>query len=383
MNRISCKRLVRLTGLVVAVIAACGTTQAEMWIPTGAASHVHVAQMGMGGVTTTVATNAHTLFYNPAMLCRQSTAVEFSLPFGANTDVVDFVNFVNDNQDNFDNFENLTPAQQAKFLQDSQKFDNQWLGLQFSPYLGVIAHNLAFGAYGLVHSSVKVDQGVFSPAVGLRAYGDMVVALAYGFRPKIADAKTDMGVTLRYINRRSISPMRLDATDASKGDKLAKTIKDELSDSKSGFGLDVGAVRSLGMMNSRGEALVDVAAVVQDLVGSLDGWVKPNLKAGAVYHVPYGHSVWLKRWDVAADVVDLFNRDGVSYMEKLNFGTEVAVLAEFLRLRGGFHQGYPTYGLGLNFRVFKIDAARYTEELSTRPGGNPDDLYLANITIGW
>lgn len=57
--------------------------------------------------------------------------------------------------------------------------------------------------------------------------------------------------------------------------------------------------------------------------------------------------------------------------KKLHFGTEFMLGP--IDLRGGWYQGYPTYGVGLNIWFFKLDAAMYSVEKGAYPGQTRDE----------
>ncbi len=377
-------KTIRLLIVAVTVLAMTVTAFArEQYVPTGAALHLNVAQMGMGGLTTTIATNAHTPFYNPAMLNRQKFALEINIPFGFKSELLDLANFISDHQDDFTRFDSLSGPEQEAFLKDSESLDDKWFGLQVAPYFGLAFKHFGIGAYQTINAQTKLDQGVFSPAVGLRAYGDFVFGVGYGWSMSILGQDWDVGATFRSIQRRSVAPKRISAADAGAIEDLVATMQEELEESKSGFGIDFGAVRTLELGEPGSGQGLDIAVVLQDAIGSLDGYMKPNLKFGAMYHMPFAGGALLKRWDFGAEYNDFLNREGVSIFQKINLGTEMNMLAGLIKLRGGFHQGYPTYGLGVSLLFLKIDVAKYTTELGTKPGQQPDDLLLFSLTLGW
>jgi len=57
--------------------------------------------------------------------------------------------------------------------------------------------------------------------------------------------------------------------------------------------------------------------------------------------------------------------------KKLHLGAEVNFL--FLDLRAGLYQGYPSYGLGVNFWLFQLDAVSYSNEQGIFPGQTPQN----------
>jgi len=360
------------------------STASAQVLPYGAQPHVNVAQMGMGGITTTVATNAHTVFYNPGMLTRQHFALEITVPFGTDASTLDLVDFVNNNKDAFQDFQGMSPDQQEQFMRDSEEFDNKWFGINAGPFFGFSFKNFGLAVYESANMDVKLDQGVLEPKLSVRGYGDMVAALGFGKTMTVMDREIGFGVTARYINRSTIPLRRIKASDAANYQDLGSTMLDDLKNPVTGLGLDLGAVHTLELGEPGSGINMDVAAVMQDLYGSLDGeWIKPNLKVGEMYHMPFAGTAFVRRWDVGIDVVDLFNRQGVSLFQKINMGTELNLLAGLISVRGGFHQGYPTYGLGVRLGIIKLDGAMYTYEQGTAPGQDPKDMLMAQLSFGW
>lgn len=64
---------------------------------------------------------------------------------------------------------------------------------------------------------------------------------------------------------------------------------------------------------------------------------------------------------------------------KINFGVEVGL--PLLDIRGGFREGYYTYGLGVNMGLFRVDAASYGVELGAYPGQIEDRRYVVEFTM--
>ncbi|MCD6161235.1 MAG: hypothetical protein J7K40_02335 [candidate division Zixibacteria bacterium] len=376
-------RIVILSALILLFCFSISNST-ENYIPSGISQHIDVAQMGMGGITTTIYTNSHTLFYNPALLNRQGLEVDIiNIGLGLDTDATDVLKFVDDHQDDFDDFESLSIEEQEQFFLDCSEFDNKWVGVQAAPYIGFAASHFALGGYGISYFDVKIDQGVFVPALAMKGYMDIVIGAGIGLPVNIMDRSFEVGITGRYIQRRSFLPIRINAQDVNDAEDIFDVALDSLENSTNGFGLDVGMVRSMKLeMLGRGIDL-DYAVVVQDLIGSLGGYVKPNIKFGAMTHIPFADNFLLPRWDFGIEMTDFFNRQGVNFFNRINMGTEVALLGGFAKLRSGFHQGYPTWGAGLSLFIIHLDYARFTRELGTKPGQFPETTHRAQLTIGF
>jgi len=196
---------------------------------------------------------------------------------------------------------------------------------------------------------------VMIPAAGLKGYVDAGVSLGKGFN--VMDWES--GIALRYYQHSSLSPKRVSSGDMNSIKYIAKEWGNELTDSKAGFGLDAGVIRTLSEK-------MDIAVTVQDLVGLCDGWVKPNLITGVLYK-PVKHLV------LCADMNDWFNTQGVALFQKLNMGAEYRLpfyKQKFggIDIRAGIHQGYPTFGFGLKLLLINLDYAYFGMEGGNKPG---------------
>jgi hypothetical protein len=372
----------RIFLIAILALMLSGISYAD-YKPRGAEVHIHAAQLGMGGLTTMVSRNAHTLIYNPGMLTRQKFAIELpTLPLGVNSDLQELVDFIGDHEDDFNHFDSLTAEEQSLFMKDSESFDNKWFPLSIAPFTGISFKNFGLAAYGTINGGLKIDQGVFVPAVGLRGYADLVFAAGLARNFEFSGKEVGIGVTVRMIQRGYLENKRIGVDKVAKFADVAQEMADQVTeDLVSGFGIDVGAIHTIEMS---GENYLDVGVAIQDLYGAIDGeYVGANLKFGGMYHMPFEDNILVKRWDFGIEMVDAFNREGVSLFQKINMGTELSVIGGLLSLRGGFHQGYPTMGLGVSLAFIKVDIAKYTRELGRAPGQDGEDMFFAQFSIGF
>ncbi len=387
-------RLFVVSALVLLLLVAGQSFAQEQYIPTGVSPTINVAQMGMGGMTTMISTNARTVFNNPGLLNRQKFALEITpAALGIGSDATNILKFVNDNMDVFTGMDSIAAsamdpadpnheenaATLNQFYKDSEEFDNKWIGVNASPYIGLAFKGFGFGVYGNVVTDLKLDNGVFVPALGARGYIDAVFGAGMGRTMEIGGRDWELGAAVRVVNRRYVSPIRVNASDVANMGDMASTVMDELNEDVTGFGIDVGMIRTMQWKDND----IDVGVAIQDLVGVMDGYLAPNVKMGAMYHMPFAGNALLNRWDVGIEYTDFFNRAGKSYFTHINMGTELSVLAGFVKLRGGFHQGYPTFGGGLSLLFLKLDYAYFTKELGTAPGMNAYGLHMVQMSLGW
>ena len=80
----------------------------------------------------------------------------------------------------------------------------------------------------------------------------------------------------------------------------------------------------------------------------------------------------------AIDYRYAFDND-IQLWQRFNFGVEVAL--PLVSVRGGFMEGYYTYGAGVYMGPVRVDAASYAAELGAYPGQMPDRRYIATATI--
>jgi hypothetical protein len=78
---------------------------------------------------------------------------------------------------------------------------------------------------------------------------------------------------------------------------------------------------------------------------------------------------------------DLGRRTG-RFWKHLNFGMEIPV-GGWLALRGGFHQGDYTLGMGLNLRVLRLDFVTYAEELDSEVDRLSSRRYALQLSFGF
>jgi len=74
--------------------------------------------------------------------------------------------------------------------------------------------------------------------------------------------------------------------------------------------------------------------------------------------------------------------DDDDFYKRVYFGAEAKLWKRFA-LRGGFYQGYPSYGASLDLWALKLDYASYAEELGAYAGQTSDRRHVVQVTLGW
>lgn len=188
-----------------------------------------------------------------------------------------------------------------------------------------------------------------------------------------------LGVVWKIISRSETGLIKISAADLGSTGDITEEALDSLSTPKTGFGLDVGALYKLSPM-------LDVGVVFQDLIADIEGDSPPiNFKVGVAYRpmggipmFPFSKSLLL-----AADVEDLFNYGGDSFFNKVHLGAQLKLPFFPFTFRAGINQGYPTFGLGLNLLLIKVDYAYYSQELGDAPGTIRDSNHALQVKVGW
>jgi hypothetical protein len=65
--------------------------------------------------------------------------------------------------------------------------------------------------------------------------------------------------------------------------------------------------------------------------------------------------------------------------KKINLGLELSW--PIIDVRGGFQQGYLSYGVGCDIWLFRLDLASYGVELGEYPGQLEDRRYMLQMTF--
>ncbi|MBT5873204.1 MAG: hypothetical protein HOH43_07265 [Candidatus Latescibacteria bacterium] len=322
-----------------------------------------IRALGMGGAYIAAGRNGGAFHYNPALLNQSHTDVSLAYDMGFDQNTVNVFDFIDKNQDNLKNFNDLTATEETQLFQGLTPFDGEKIKLRFIPTFNIVTHNFGLAAYGTVKVGAGVDRGIFEPRVLADGTADIVVMM--GLAKRVSE-KTAMGVNLKTINRRS-ADFRVGVT---KLDDTFDSIIDSLKSSEQGYAVDFGLLHNLSDRTNFG-------FVVQDLYGKVgDDEFPMNIKAGLATH-PNDNMTF------ALDVVDLLNKDGVSIFNRVHMGAEFRV--PLLNFRGGFNQGYPTLGAGLNLKLIKIDYAFYRTENGRWTGldGRSQHEFQAKIGWGW
>jgi len=325
----------------------------------------------MGNVGILSAKGATAFINNPALLTRGKINVSpLSLQFFMNNNFVKLGEFISDHADSLAVFGDLSPLKVDTIYQDLNTIDNRWMRLGI-PVSGAISiKNIGVAAYGSLDLNLKIDKGIYEPHIFAKGIIDRVVTFGYGKDVDFALPGLKAGAAVKLITREETEDIKFGFSQITSGPDAVEEVTDTLFDvsSKTGFGIDIGGLYSL---NDN----LEVGAVLADIVGTIeDDDIEPNFKIGAKYILP-------GRISTEINIVDLFNTDGTSFFNRVHIGAEMDLF--IFKIRGGFNQGYPTFGAGINLGIISADFAVWTEEQGDLPGFDGETFLGGQINLGF
>jgi len=140
---------------------------------------------------------------------------------------------------------------------------------------------------------------------------------------------------------------------------------------KEGYGFDVGGLYTIpihkGLQFNIGAAYINVGDVS---FGSGDD-MPASMEDNAAIGVAAKYDTGFMNLNVSYEYSDVF--ESYDWRKKNHFGIEIGL--PLITLYGGINQIYFTYGAEVNLLIFKFKAARYTQELSSFVGMEPNTRY--------
>jgi len=335
-------------------------------------SYRNVKAIGMGDARIAGGMGYNGFIDNPALLSRIH-GIRFSimnLPLYGNNDLLDMAQFINDNKESFQNFDTLTAQQKDQFIKDLEPYDSKWGRLNVAPMVDIGVNALGMGIGLAVFSTedvaFKVDRGIYEPRVWGQGEANTAVVLGFSKPLTMLYPGLKVGVNLKYMQRRTASLFQIKATDLGNIDEIMQPIIDDAKENKTThFAVDLGTLWEVPLISS------EVGATLHDI-----GYGRNNSLDLGIAKRFYNDRVVL-----LADYIDFFNLNGENMFKKIHVGGELDL--SIISLRVGLNSGYPTAGVGINLKVFQIDAAYFSDELSDIPGTNEDKRGAVQLRLGW
>lgn len=319
-----------------------------------------VRALGMGNAFVGMAQGLDALFYNPAGLARNP---------GVSWTIVD-------PKVGASGYEAVTKVQGLQDPSDLSATlgelygENIWLGV--GAKTGMTFPLVAFAVYDSADVSLAVHNPAYT-SLGVDVVNDFGYAAGVGAMPIPG---IEVGMAVKWIKRLgSRVPIGASLIADLDPDAIMQNIRNE----GIGYGLDLGmnftiptpvqptfsfVWRNVGttkFRTSNANATAPPAEPSEMIIGAALGLHLPLVSITPTFDYRY------------------LDRSDVQISKKINFGVEVSL--PLLDIRGGFHQGYYSAGVGVNLGMFRIDAATYGEELGEYAGQKEDRRYMVQATL--
>ncbi|MFC2062199.1 conjugal transfer protein TraF [Elusimicrobiota bacterium] len=346
-----------------------------------------IENLGMGGPGTTL-WSRYGVLYNPALLgLRTGFHLNlFDLPISISNDIFKFYSFYNDNKDDLEEFTDLPIDKQVELLDEiSDKITKYTVRVKIGalnpsismgpiPAFG-LPGDLIVGAglYNQADVGAKMNAGILVPTVDIWAKVDVVLAFPVVYRPEnlpfSLPGKANVGVSLKYIARSKLEEKRMSILEFQDYD-----IDTENLEPGRGIGWDVGVLYEFSDKWNFSFVMKDFLSTRISYSDDTSEVIKTQTSLGAAYKMN-------KMLSFAGEVRDIkFGDLGTSKLfTKLYLGGELSLI-KIIKVRGGFYQGYPSFGFGL---AGFLNYANYARELSDYPGLKPERSHVISLSIGF
>ncbi len=381
--RVLCAVLAVCLLMPLTVVAGTDTNEAQVFIR-------GIRPLGMGGAFVAVADDQNAVFYNPAGLTQRRGAqlTIFELPINISEDVLNFYNYYQDNEDKLKDFDTLSNDDKTSVINDISNKITKYhtrlrLGFPNTSFLsGPGFLSWGFGAFTHADIGFQIKSGIIVPNVSFWGNVDAlgVVPLAHRFEAlPYVPGKLSVGANIKYINRARIAEYNKSILEFENFDPLLQW--------GNGYGFDVGTIYQPNHAWNIGMQIMDIGGTTlrfqriestksAEIKEAANGLIRPMCNIGTAFipskiHYWPGKSFGTKdRLLFALDVRDVFNSDEPLFEDtlwkKVHMGAEFRWFA--LALRGGYNQGYPSFGAGLNLFLVQLEYAYWGDEAGRYAG---------------
>ena len=319
----------------------------------------NVRALGMGNAFTAVANDDWSLNYNPAGLSQVKGyhVSLLSLNLGLNgTQAIETIENISSATGSVgDQLASITGDRLWIAYNANMAFYMKNFGLNYF-YDGYIDPYVTNPAFTSLNISYYLDQGY---GMGF-AFGGKDVSLGFSFR--------------RITRTGGYIPIGVDSLQSVTFDEIS----DQINSTGVGYGLDVGVLWKFGS-----ESPMRLGAVYKNLGNTTFQATGSSSSAptGIDAEVAVGWAMDIDAPGIA--ITPAFDykhilKTSEPLAKKIHFGVEVDL--PIITVRGGFSQGYYTYGLGIGLGPLDIELATYGVELGAYAGQVEDRRYMLEIS---
>jgi hypothetical protein len=330
-------------------------------------THSNARAMGLGGAYAALVDDEESLFYNPAGIARNGGLFwTIADPKAGGSGNI---------MDAFDIYQDLQDASSFQAALDDLYGNPIWIG--GSAKTSIIMPFFAAAYFYDVDASFLAENPI-SPTLTTNFITDTGVALGTGFS---IGPFFQTGFVAKYItrtgDRKDFGAQTI--ADVVSGTLTPDDIFDSLTETKgTGYAFDMG-------MN------ITVPLPVQPTLSFV--WKNigdTKFRAGVDEPTPpkelqdmtVGASLLIDAWLVSlVPIVEVnhLQEGDVQIGQKLHMGLELGI--PFVDFRVGLHQGYLSYGAGIDLGILRLDAASWGVELGGYPGQYESRRYMVQATL--
>jgi tetratricopeptide (TPR) repeat protein len=339
-----------------------------------------IRALGMGNTSVAVTTDRTAIFHNPAGLSLLKDSIQFSItPLAVSIDGILFT--ILDQMAKQGGKLGDMNRIDSNFMDVIYRYDGQWVDFSYMPEITITGKNMGFGSYTVLPIGASIESGHFIPKLLLRGQQDIVFTWGVGF--PLRHENNRCGISIAYFQR---TPLTNKMTTYTETFILFNDLKNRPLGVIGDYAeVKHGASFTLGFMHDfRG---IRFAWDLKDLPGIVGGELvfPPRLDLGCSYYFPHLEKAkFIKNCIVAGEISNLFGVEPTTgryeqFFKKIHLGGELDL--KYAALRLGISQGYPTFGFGIRYGMFKADYAYFTEELGYFAGQWPSKRHVVSFGI--
>ncbi|MCB9025074.1 MAG: hypothetical protein H6625_02045 [Bdellovibrionaceae bacterium] len=324
-------------------------------------TNTSVRALGMGNAYVAVVNDIDSMFYNPAGFAQNSqfnwTIMDPKIGVGGVESVQKLSNL----------------QSSGGFASTLRELYGEKVYVNVGAKTAIVTPWFAAALYDNIDTSLRINNPAV-PEIDANIVNDLGVGLGFGFSilPGF-----QMGMTFKRITR---TGSRFTLGSSLIGSLDPEAIKDEVMRTGLGYSTDLGfnIAPNLGVVEPVISFVWKDLGVTSFRPTEDGGLAPPSDKDNMIFGFALILDVGLVHL-IPSFEYQYINDSDIQIGKKINLGLEVGL--PLLNLRGGFHQGYYTLGVGVNLGLLRIDAASYGVELGAYPGQLEDRRYILQLTM--
>lgn len=354
--------------LLAIVCLPCHGTAAELQ-----REYISAPLLGSGGAGITDVKGLEALFYNPANLSRSQNLID---------DIVLVSPQVEASDNGLSIYKDVKANKNMLDIVGSVLGRPVKLGIQNAT--GASFRRTALAVIERADLKISLKNDPFSGLPVASVASAVRVGAAYGIGRSFASNKFHLGITGLLIQKAEAN-LSVSALEAQS--KFKNSGSNSLLNEVMKRGVGVGAHIGL-LFTPETDSSPEFSIVARNLGMTYDvgGKAADERPSAELQTFDFGFSVQPgtknSRARLSMDVYDVLNKSKQNIFKRLHLGSEVT-FSNVLGVQGGLNQGYTTYGVFLNFRIIRIDAGIFSEELGKYPGDSKSRSYFGRLSVGW